>query len=436
MRSAFKKLRMKFLLINLCLTLFLIGGIQLAIYNVVDLNIANINRQRLNEMGQMEMQMRIEHEESDRRLEWSVEVEGEGGRFSFDSSGRIEDGLLITSDIVLIYDRVFTIRMEANEVIITSTLGYSDLFYDLAFEMASESEGSFELAGRYWMYQRLYNRDSLVQITFLDTTDSRELLNTLLHTFLMVSPLSLGVAFIISYFFASRSIKPVAAMWESQRRFVTDASHELKTPLSIIMANHDVMAGNLDETVESQKQWLSHIKVGTDRMAKLVNQMLLLAKTEDFSGATTITTFSLTEVIQDLTHDFETMAHKQKITLMQSSYEKLTVTTQKETLCQIIETLLENAVKHTPEGGSIQIEAKREGSYVQVVIENSIGIKKDHLPYLFDRFYRVDESRNSETGGFGLGLSIAKRATDQLKGDLKVESNGESWTRFTVKFKG
>jgi len=112
------------------------------------------------------------------------------------------------------------------------------------------------------------------------------------------------------------------------------------------------------------------------------------------------------------------------------------MTTHKEVLCQIIEVLLENAVKYAMDDGDIRIEAKREGKDVQVVVENSGGIEKKHLPHLFDRFYRVDESRNSETGGFGLGLSIAKRAAGQLKGDLEVESDGEKWTRFTLRLKG
>jgi len=312
MKPAFKKLRTKFLLLNLCLTLLLIGGIQLVVYNVVDQNVGRANRQRLSEVSQLEMRMQFQHSEGDFQAEWGIDVES----ISLFHWSNVEgtEGINI-STVVLNYDRSFTIRIEEEGITVVSTLGYPEAFYDTAFALATEREGTFQLADRYWMYQTLYIDNFDTQITFLDVTDSQVLLDTLLRTFLMVVPLSLVTAFVISYYFASRSIKPIANMWEAQRRFVTDASHELKTPLSIVMANHDVIASNLEETVASQSEWLSYIKVGTDRMAKLINQMLLLSKTEDFSGVTALTEFSLSEVIQDLVHDFEVMAGKRGITL-------------------------------------------------------------------------------------------------------------------------
>jgi len=429
MKPAFKKLRTKFLLLNLCLTLLLIGGLQLVIYNVVDQNVERTNRQRLGEVSQLEMRMQI----GDVEVEWGVD--GDDIALSYWSNTEGTEGINI-STVALNYDRSFTIRIEDERMTRVSNLGYPEAFYDMAFALATQREGAFQLADRYWMYQTLYMDNFDTQITFLDVTDSQVLLDTLLRTFLMVGPLSLVTAFVISYYFASRSIKPIANMWEAQRRFVTDASHELKTPLSIVMANHDVIASNLEETVASQSEWLSYIKVGTDRMSKLINQMLLLSKSEDFSGITTLTEFSLSEVIQGLIHDFEVMAGRKGITLRKEIPESLEITTHKEVLSQIIEVLLENAVKYATDDGDIRIEAKREGKDVQVMVENSGGIEKKHLPYIFDRFYRVDESRNSETGGFGLGLSIAKRAAGQLKGDLEVESDGEKWTRFTLRLKG
>jgi two-component system sensor histidine kinase CiaH len=138
------------------------------------------------------------------------------------------------------------------------------------------------------------------QIMFLDVTTYNKTLTQLLTTLLSVGSIVLLAVSIISLYFANRVIKPIAEAWERQKQFVADASHELKTPLSIINANCDALLANREETIKSQSKWLDNIKVGTDRMAKLINGLLSLAKMEDMSFELQKEPFSMSDAINDM----------------------------------------------------------------------------------------------------------------------------------------
>lgn len=270
------------------------------------------------------------------------------------------------------------------------------------------------------------------QITFLDVTDSHKTLMELFTTLFFVGIIMLFVIFAISLFFANRSIKPISEAWEKQKQFIADASHELKTPLAIINANSDALLANQEETIKSQKKWLDYIKNQIDRMSKLVNDLLYLAKTEDTNSKIFYTPFNISEVVSDIILSMEAVAFEKDIRLLQDIEANIIIKSDCEKIKQVVTILVDNAIKYTDEKGRIDIRLKKTRHQLVFSIKNSgKGIPKENITKLFDRFYRADSARTQENGGYGLGLSIAKAIIDRLDGKIYADSVKDESTTFT-----
>ncbi len=273
------------------------------------------------------------------------------------------------------------------------------------------------------------NRYSMI---FLDITDSRNTLRNLLITFLIVGLLMLFVIFIISLYFANRAIRPIAEAWDKQRQFVADASHELKTPLAIINANSDALLANEEELVKAQKKWIYYIKDEISRMTKLINDLLYLAKTEDSNIKISSSPFDISQVVNNVILSMEAIIYEKDIYLSHKIEKNIIIKGDLDKVKQVIIILLDNAIKYTDKKGSIKIELKKIKHQMIFSIENTgIGIKKQDLLKIFDRFYRTDPSRAKESGGYGLGLSVAKAIIDRMEGKIYASSIESKSTTFT-----
>ena len=301
------------------------------------------------------------------------------------------------------------------------------------------------LEGRKWIYavtrtsvgivgpngQQSTVLEDSYQISFLDVTDSYQTLWNLLMTFLIVGLAVLVAIFFISLYFANRAIKPIAAAWDRQRQFVTDASHELKTPLSIINANLDALNLNPDETIASQKKWLDSVKIGSDRMAKLINELLSLAKMEDKNSAVHKTSFDVGDAIREVMSSMEASVREKGIKLSQLVAPDIIAHSDVELIKQVFTILYDNAIKYTEADGQIEVSLRKNRRHMICSIKNSgKGIAKQDLPKIFDRFYRADPSRTGGNGGYGLGLSIARTIVDRLGGEIHAESEENVSTTF------
>lgn len=244
--------------------------------------------------------------------------------------------------------------------------------------------------------------------------------------------ITLIVIFVVSLYFANRAIKPIAETWEKQKQFVADASHELKTPLSIINANYDALLVNQEETIQSQLKWLSYIRIGTDRMTKLINDLLSLAKIEDANLEIRKMPFNISIAINDVILSMEAVVIEKGIQLSHSIEPDLIVKGDLERVKSVVTILLDNAVKYSNLNGQIDILLIKSKRQVIYSIKNSAkGIAKQDLQKVFDRFYRADPSRAQEIGGYGLGLSIAKAIIDRMGGEIHVTSVENECTTFT-----
>jgi signal transduction histidine kinase len=340
---------------------------------------------------------------------------------------------------------------EGNILHVNSFIDMPKQVYQEAADLAWQNKGrsTINLEDRLWLYsitpiqgnltKAEYNGQSFVtvmndyyRIAFLDITDTQRTLRDLLITFLAVGVATLVAIYWISRFFANRSIKPIAEVWEKQRQFIADASHELKTPLAIIMANYDALLANQDETIKSQKEWFDYMKAGTDRMAKLINDLLSLAKMENTDIVAAKSSFNISQVIGEVISSMEAMAKEKGLSLGQSMDPNLNLYSDLETVKKVFAILLDNAIKYSDPNSTINVVLKASKHRVLCSVQNwGKPIAKEDLPKIFDRFYRSDSSRTEESGGYGLGLAIAKMSIERLDGNISVESKPDGLTTFT-----
>lgn len=349
-------------------------------------------------------------------------------------------------EIPLGYSPSFKIEVDpaGNIVNTESIIDLPEETYNRAAEIAlrnKKDKSTITVDGDTWEYKiTSTNEDNVLkngksehnQITFLDVTESSKTLSDLLITFLIVGLIMFIVIFLISLYFANKAIKPISENWERQKQFVADASHELKTPLSIINANYDALLVNQEETIESQKRWLDYIKIGTDRMEKLINDLLTLAKIDEVNLEICKIPFNISDIINEEILSMEAAANEKGITLFSSIEPAITVKSDSERIKQVISILFDNAIKYTSENGHIDISLTKSKHQILFSIKNTgKGIAKKDLPKIFDRFYRPDPSRTQDSGGFGLGLPIAKTIIDRLGGIIYVTSVENESTTFS-----
>jgi len=329
---------------------------------------------------------------------------------------------------------------------VSSHLDFGSAVYEEAMSKAQTSrDGKITLEGRRWkfiilttpiremdMFERA--QESYDRIAFLDITSSVSAMNNLLLTLICVGIAVMAVLFVFSHRFASRAIRPIEESYTKQKQFVADASHELRTPIAVIGANVDAIEMNADEMVESQSEWFGYIRTELRRTERLVNDLLYLAKAETAQIADSVP-LNFGEMCETVCASMEAMLYDRGISLDTEIDDDIFVISDGENISQVLYILLDNAGKYTPIGGDIAVSLRREHDRAVVRVSNTgDGIAAEDLPKVFDRFYRPDASRSQETGGFGLGLSIAKTIVERSGGEIFVESEN-GLTVFTVRLK-
>lgn len=270
------------------------------------------------------------------------------------------------------------------------------------------------------------------QITFLDVTQSRQTLQQMLLTLVSIGLGTLAAMLGISLFFARQAVVPIEQSYNQQQQFIQDASHELKTPLASIGANLDAIAASPQETVQDQKKWLHFISLEVDRMTKLVNDMLSLAKSEHLASAADLAPVDCSALLENAVASVEAVLLEKGVDFQQSIQPDLWASGDGEKLEQVVKILLDNAVKYTQPQGTIRVDLYQSKHQVVLAVSNTgPGIGPEHLDHIFDRFYRVDAARKHD-GSYGLGLAIAKSLVEGMQGKISVESSSGKETVFTV----
>lgn len=235
----------------------------------------------------------------------------------------------------------------------------------------------------------------------------------------------LGLALFLSRWVS----RPVEKAFATQTRFVADASHELKTPISVINANLAVLEG----TNKKPNKWLGYIQAETVRMNGLVNSLLTLATMDDPSFRRNDSTFLMDDLVESCVLPFESLLFESGINLTVDCEKAISITGDRDKLSQMLRILLENAAKHTKEGGTIAIELKKKGNKkVLTVFNQGEPISAVDGSKIFERFYRTDFARDRDSGGYGLGLSIARTIVELHKGKIYVDTTIRDGAKFVV----
>jgi len=289
------------------------------------------------------------------------------------------------------------------------------------------SQGEF----RYWRI----GRPAGFRIVYLDRQQEIETLKALIRISVAFGFGCGALLLIVSVFLSSWILKPVKSAWEKQKQFVEDASHELRTPLSVLNANLDVVLSNPKETVHSQHKWLAYIKTESERMSRLVGDLLYLAKADNSRRSEGFFEFDLSEAVMSVALPFETVACENQIRIESVVPENIKFIGDEGKIKQLVSILLDNAVKYTSPGGDIIIELAVSGDRKKMCLTvNNTGepIPDASLKKIFERFYRVDPSRARATGGVGLGLSIAQKIVELHSGAIAARNIENGKTEFRV----
>lgn len=266
-----------------------------------------------------------------------------------------------------------------------------------------------------------------------DTTMVRVTLqkNLLYSAFVLVA--GLVIFFVISLWLSRIAVQPIAQSWQQQKRFIADASHELKTPLTVILANSHIIASHPTETVAQQEKWLRSTEEEAKQMRHLVDEMLTLAKTEDEQTVIHLQPTNISDLIEEEILFLEPVAYEKNVLLETDLEKDLIWNTDPVLLTKLLVILVDNAIKHGSSGTTVTIRLSGGRTAALSVHNYGPAIALEDQAHLFDRFFRSDKSRSTE--GHGLGLSIAQSVSKRLKGRLTVASSEEYGTTFTVEFK-
>ncbi|HEX9062731.1 MAG TPA: ATP-binding protein, partial [Clostridia bacterium] len=231
---------------------------------------------------------------------------------------------------------------------------------------------------------------------------------------------------------ANKAIRPIKISWEKQTAFIADASHELRTPLAVANSNLEIVMENTNETIDSQSKWLGNVHSEMERMKKLVDDLLFLARA-DAEDEMPKEHFDLSGLIYRIYDCFIPLAQKKGLKLILDNKDNIIVYGNEFRIKQLITILLDNAIKYTESGGNVQLKLEAGSSTFQLFVKDTgEGIPKEHIRKIFDRFYRVDKSRSRNYGGAGLGLAIAKCIVNEHKGTINVVSEVSKGTEFTI----
>ena len=249
---------------------------------------------------------------------------------------------------------------------------------------------------------------------------------------------ALALFFLLSFWLARWALSPVEKAWDQQNRFVADASHELKTPITVILANLDILRTHKDETVQSQMRWIRNTREEAERMRELIEDLLFLAKNDASALKEQMSEIDLSYLSEDRALNFEAVAFEKGVSLESSIPPGLKVTGSESQLKQLLTILLDNAVKYAGPDGNVKIslsscQEKNGKNAVRIVVNNTgEPIPPEDLEQIFERFYRADKSRARKEGGYGLGLSIADSIVRMHRGRISCQSTKKDGTTFTV----
>lgn len=323
--------------------------------------------------------------------------------------------------------RYFTVTVDENGEVTDCDLDrIAAVDEETAEEYTQTAQQKNKTTGFQGIYRyRVTETEDGAKYVFLDCRREISNFRTVLVTTISVSLLGLAAVFMLVVIFSRMVFRPVEESIQKQKRFITDASHELKTPLTIIDANTEVM-----EMESGESQWTKSTRKQIQRLSGLVQQLVTLSRLDEEKGLEEKCEFNLSEAVSECVQPYESLAQTREKNLTLNIEEDITYTGDERSIRQLAGILMDNAVKYSSENGNITLTLKKKGKKIFLEVYNDADdLPQGKLDVLFERFYRLDSSRNSGTGGSGIGLSVAKAIVQAHKGKITAENkNGRGLT--------
>lgn len=391
-----KKLRRKFIWIAMCSMIFVLGTI-VAVINVINYSKAD--------------------EYSDKVI--SVLVDNEGGfpqNFPM-RPGMGNNGMTPETPFEA---RFFTVMLNDNgEVIFSDTKQIAAITPQTAEKYAKNLYANGETVGMYDDYKyRVKETDEGTLYIFLDCTREMNSFRNFLQISILISLGGLAVVFILIIIFSRIALKPVEESYQKQKHFITNASHDIKTPLTIINAGAEVI-----ELEHGEGEWTKEIKKQTQRLTALTDKLVFLSRMEEENQKISMREFNLSELIEEAVAPYENMTKAKGFSFSFDCQSGIIYKGNEEMVSQAIALLMDNAMKYTNENGCITVSLKKTLKGIELRFKNTAdSVKEGNNNEIFERFYRADKSRNSKTGGHGIGLSVVKAIVTAHKGKISAYS--------------
>ena len=279
-----------------------------------------------------------------------------------------------------------------------------------------------------YRYGRKIKEDGTVFVVCLDCWRGLSNVFSFLVSSAMVAGFARLAVYLLVLVLSRRVIMPVQESYEKQKQFITDAGHELKTPLTIIEADVDCV-----EMDTGKNEFLDDVRVQTRRLADLTADLIMLSRMEEAENRLEMIEFPFSDVVSETAQSFQNLAQAQGKTFESRVEPMLELCGNEKTIRELVSILLDNAVKYCTEGGHISLTVSKRGKNIRMEVYNTCeSIDRESLNHLFERFYRTDKSRNSKTGGYGIGLSIARAVVIAHKGKITASTADEKSLLITV----
>ena len=311
--------------------------------------------------------------------------------------------------------RTFLIWLDEEENLLRLDNGMPGVTESRAEELAREAaeEGRDKGWVSDYRYRRIAGEGETLYV-FADGSLNRSVSNRLLFTAFLVLLGSAVLILTLTVLFSKRVLRPVADSYEKQKQFITDANHELKTPLTLILSNLDIVESELGKS-----EWLDDIRSEGERMGLLINQMVTLSRMDESENQLLSARFDLTNVVTDAVAEFQPLADERGLSLWVKLEPGLQYQGDKELIHRLVAILMDNAVKYCDPDGTIRVELFRRRHPVLLVENDYAAVDSLQLDRLFDRFYRADKARTF-SGSFGVGLSIARSILRSHHGSISA----------------
>lgn len=328
--------------------------------------------------------------------------------------------------------RFFTVMLSEDETpLLVNTEKIAAVTPETAVSYAKKVWDSQHTKGFIDEYRYAVQKNSSGSIIiFMDCGRQLNSANSFLFVSVVISLAGFLAVSLLLYILSARIVKPIADSYEKQRQFITNASHDLKTPITIIDADMDIL-----EMDYGENEWLQDIRKQTRRLTELIQELVFLSRMEEKENHFQMIDFPISDVVEEAAQSFDSLAFTQGKVFTMQIQPMISYCGDAKTIHRLVTILLDNALKYSDEKGSIRISLERTDHLLKLMVHNTcVPIAPEDIKHLFERFYRGDKSRNSQTGGYGIGLSIAKAIVEAHNGTIRAATKDGHSLTITVTF--